>query len=55
LIAGVGMVYYHRELVKWFGRSKWAEDILGGTEQMYILLGMLLMIVGFVYIFNAFF
>ncbi len=49
---GVGVIVYHRQLVRMFGRNQWAENNLGGTEQMYVLIWALLLIVGFYVMFS---
>jgi len=47
----IAFVYYARQLEKRFGVIKWAEDNLGGTHQLYWLLGMLLIFIWFLIIF----
>jgi hypothetical protein len=48
LFMGIGgaLMYYSYPLMEMFGRSVWAERNVGGTRNLILLIGFLLMLVG---------
>ncbi|MDR2189726.1 MAG: hypothetical protein LBP53_00570 [Candidatus Peribacteria bacterium] len=48
LFMGIGgaLMYYSYPLMEMFGRNAWAERNLGGTRNLILLVGFLLMLVG---------
>ncbi|MBF0931917.1 MAG: hypothetical protein HXJ92_00720 [candidate division SR1 bacterium] len=56
LLCGVGglFCYYSYDIVKFFGRNAWAEIHLGGTRNLVLLLGFVIMILGVLTMFGVF-
>ena len=46
MILGAGMIYYSGNLVDIFWRSRWADEHLWGTRQMWMLIWFGLVVIG---------
>jgi hypothetical protein len=55
MAVGFGLLVYTLKWVGWVGKSGWAEDKLGsgGTYTMWKLIGILIMIFGFLVLFGT--
>ena len=51
LVTGGLLVYYARQIEKWFGRWDWAENYLGWTAQAYVLIWFFLIVLGLLAVF----
>lgn len=55
---GTGVIKYAYQIVQTFGRIDWAESHLsgglGGTYALYKIVGIILILLGFLYMFGGF-